>query len=463
MNFATPTYAVFIAVVAVLYWLLPQRRAQHVLLLVASYVFYAWWDARFASLLLLSTAVDFVAGARVAATPDARERQRWLWLSLIANLGILGFFKYCNFFVDSVVSGTAMLGMALPRPTLEIVLPVGISFFTFQSMSYTFDIYYGRLRPTRDLVQFGLYVAFFPQLVAGPIVRAREFLPQLETRRVPDAARWQQGLERILAGLVKKVVIADSLAAFCDPVFAAPGLHSSVEAWIVLVAFYGQIYCDFSGYTDIAIGSARLLGFHFNENFDRPYLARTPQEFWRRWHISLSTWLRDYLYIPLGGNRAGVRRFRRNLMATMLLGGLWHGAAWHFVLWGAWHGLWLVVYHARRRATDPDGARRLLGWAGTQAMVCVSWAFFRAPDSERLWELGKTLLRQDFAVSPAALEAVGLCALVVAAESARPLWGRLARRPMLDLVLRPAVYVTCIYAMLAFGRFDAQAFIYFQF
>lgn len=464
MNFASPTYAVFLAGVVLLYWLLPWRRAQHLLLLAASYAFYMWWDARFASLLCISTGIDFIAGARIADAESDRVRRAWLACSLVANLGILGFFKYFHFFVDSLIAAAGAVGLSLHEPTLQIVLPVGISFFTFQSMSYTLDIYARHLRPTRSLVEFGLYVAFFPQLVAGPIVRARDYLPQLQTRRHPDPAAWHTGMERILAGLVKKVVIADTLAAFCDGVFNAPLMHTTAEAWIGLIAFYGQIYCDFAGYSDIAIGSARLLGFRFQENFDRPYMARSPQEFWRRWHISLSTWLRDYLYIPLGGNRYGVRVQYQALVLTMLLGGLWHGAAWHFVLWGVWHGAWLVAFHAAQRRPDRKPLPLWLSWAGTQLIVCLGWGFFRAPDATRLGELMGALLRQDANLpSGAACEALLLCAIVVAIESARPLWAKLALRPRLDAVVRPLMYVAGIYAVLVLGRFNAAAFIYFQF
>lgn len=466
MSFASPTYAAFLFAVVVVYWLLPWRRAQHVLLLAASYTFYAWWDWRFAGLMVASTLVDYVAGAAIAGTENARRRRGWLWFSLAANLGILGFFKYCNFFIDSAITVAGVAGVTLPDPALQIVLPIGISFFTFQSMSYTLDIHAGRLKPVTDPLAFGLYVAFFPQLVAGPIVRARHFLPQLDTRRPADPAQWHRGLERILVGLVKKVVIADSLAGFCDPLFNAPAMYTSVDAWIGLMAFYGQIYCDFSGYSDIAIGSARLLGFEFHENFDRPYLARSPAEFWQRWHISLSTWLRDYLFYPLVFSRRGPRWVAISLLITLTLSGLWHGAAWHFVLWGAWHGVWFLVFEAsrrRRRAARRPPLPGWAGWLGTHLIVCLGFWLFRAPDSARLLAYAQGLLRQDFTVSPAAVEALILCGVVVVAESVRPMWHRLARRPALDLALRPALYVAGIYAMLAFGPFDAQAFIYFQF
>ena len=464
MNFLSPTYGTYLVLLFVVYWALPWRRAQHALLLAASYMFYAYWDVRFASLLAVSTLIDYVAGAAIGATDDPRRRRWWVVLSLVTNLGMLGVFKYFHFFVDSFLTATATLGLHLEGPAIHVVLPVGISFFTFQSMSYTLDIHGGRLRPTHDPIAFALYVSFFPQLVAGPIVRAREFLPQLTQRRVADPAQWQRGLEQILVGLVKKGVIADSLAYFCDDFFANPGTYSTVDAVVGLVAFYGQIYCDFSGYTDIAIGSAALFGFSLPKNFDRPYLARSPQEFWRRWHISLSTWLRDYLYIPLGGNRHGPRRQQWNLLHTMLLGGLWHGAAWHFLWWGGWHGGLLCANHAHRQ----NPARRTIpvwvAWLGTQAAVCLGWALFRAPDTTRLTQLGATLLRQDFAwPTPAALGSLGLCALVVGSELARPVWPRLAQWPWLDLALRPLVYVACMYAVLFLRPFDSQVFIYFQF
>ena len=331
MLFNSLEFWIFLPLVLLFSRLLP-RRPRNLFLLVASYLFYMWWDARFIVLIVASTLVDFLVGRSLH---EARGRSRsWLLVaSLAANLGLLGFFKYYNFLAGSVAS---LLGVSTRTLHLNIVLPVGISFYTFQSMSYTIDIYRGKLEPVKRLTDFALYVAFFPQLVAGPIVRAREFFPQLFQWQPPSHERTEKGISLILIGLIKKMVLADHFARISDLYFGDVAAHPGAwAAWSATFAFAMQIFFDFSGYTDIARGCGRLLGYEFPVNFRRPYLAASITEFWRRWHISLSSWLRDYLYIPLGGNRRGNWRTYENLMVTMLLGGLWHGASWNFVLWGA--------------------------------------------------------------------------------------------------------------------------------
>ena len=339
MLFPTVTFAIFLTLVLGAHTVLLGRpRAWKATMLAASYVFYAWWDWRFLTLIWLSTAVDFVAGRALMASASPTRRRLLLVLSLATNLGMLGFFKYADFFVESFVNLMADLGLAVSAQPLGIILPVGISFYTFQTMSYSIDIYRGRLEPTESLLDFALFVGFFPQLVAGPIVRARDFLAQLATDdRTPiDTGR---SLRLILGGLFKKIVIADVLATeLVDGVFANPGGATGLETLLAIYGYALQIYGDFSGYSDIAIGIALLLGFRFGDNFDQPYRAASLQEFWRRWHISLSSWLRDYLYVSLGGSRRGRLLTYRNLLITMLLGGLWHGAGWTFVVWGALHG-----------------------------------------------------------------------------------------------------------------------------
>jgi len=386
MSFNSSTYAWFLVLVFSLFWLLHKKRgARNGLLLIASWTFYAAWDWRYLSLILFSTLLDYFVGLELGGcdpdNPAHRRKRRFLLsLSLIGNLGLLGVFKYYGFFTHEL---TALLGIQIPR--LDLLLPVGISFYTFQTLSYTIDVYWGKLKPTRNLPEFALFVAFFPQLVAGPIVRASEFMPQFEREPWLDRHRLLYGLSRIMDGLVKKVVIADVLAVYLvDPVFkdgsTATGLH-------VLLGIYGyamQIYCDFSGYSDIAIGSARILGFYIPENFKVPYTAHSIQDFWHRWHISLSSWLRDYLYIPLGGNRRGPVRTYINLGLTMLLGGLWHGAGWNFVVWGGMHGAWLAI----NRFWDRRGLPWLRGLFGkvlgillTFHLVCLAWVFFRSKTS----------------------------------------------------------------------------------
>ncbi len=391
MLFNTPEYAVFLALVLLIYYRMGLR-SQNIFLLLASYVFYGAWDYRFLALLWISTLVDYAAShwiERSRERGDRRGMRAAMGLSLTANLGILGFFKYFNFFTASAEALLGRVGLTASWPLLHIVLPVGISFYTFQTLSYTIDVYRGTLKPVRRLDDFALYVAFFPQLVAGPIERATNLLPQIEQPRVVDQERWRRGLYLILIGLVRKMVIADTAAVFADRTFAHPGLMTSPQLAAGLFFYALQIYGDFSGYSNIARGSAQLLGFDLMRNFRHPYFARNVSDFWRRWHISLSTWLRDYLYIPLGGNRKGRRRTYINLMLTMLLGGLWHGASWNFVLWGGLHGLYLAGYQALRRRipfwnrTEPARTSRIgtaAGIAVTLLLVVFTWLFFRSHD-----------------------------------------------------------------------------------
>ncbi len=384
MLFTSLEYFLFLPLVFVLYWLIPLS-GRKPLLLSASFMFYAAWDWRFLGLILFSTCVDWLCGRAMPGLNRNRARVV-LWLSLACNLGVLGFFKYFNFFADSL---RELLGWGAPS-SLHIILPVGISFFTFQSMSYTIDIYRGRQKPAPVLDVF-LFVAFFPQLVAGPIVRAVEFLPQLSPLPRFSMANLCEGVSLFLKGLGKKLLFADTLARFSDPIFAAPAAHTPLENLLALYAFAFQIYFDFSAYTDMARGSARVLGFNFPENFRLPYLAQSVREFWRRWHITLSTWLRDYLYISLGGGRGGAYRLCRNLMITMLLGGLWHGANWTFLVWGFLHGTALALerlWHTLRKDSSalPDSGLPsqpgILGRAvrivAVFHFVCLGWAVFRA-------------------------------------------------------------------------------------
>lgn len=415
MLFNTPEYAVFLAVVVVGY-LKVSHRSQNLLLLAASYLFYAHWDARFLILILVSTIVDYTAGRRIhrADLADRNHRKKaWLVASLTTNLGILGFFKYYGFFAENLNALLATVGLDTSMAVLDVILPIGISFYTFQTLSYTIDVYRGRIDPVDDPTDFALFVAFFPQLVAGPIERASHLIPQIRRPRIVTAEHWQKGILLILTGLVRKVVIADTAGILVDRYFAAPGSYSSLQLLTGLVLYSIQIYGDFAGYSNIARGSAQLLGFDLMRNFRHPYFARNPSDFWRRWHISLSTWLRDYLYIPLGGNRRGASRTYVNLMLTMLLGGLWHGASWNFVLWGFLHGLYLALHRmlVRERSLLPSEREERLkerreeivhqtgegpemgrisgdGVAEGIAMfslVTFTWLFFRSPDTQTTW------------------------------------------------------------------------------
>jgi D-alanyl-lipoteichoic acid acyltransferase DltB (MBOAT superfamily) len=360
--FNTLTYAKFFALVFGVAWLLaPRPRLRLLFLLGASYVFYAHWDYRFLPLLFASSSIDYWLGAAIGRSEDPLRRRRLLAITVAVNLGVLAIFKYFNFGVENARALLESLGFHPPPLALEIALPVGISFFTFESMSYVIDVYRKDIEPHESYLDYLSFVAFFPHLVAGPIVRPRDLLPQLSRPARFDESEASRGLFLIAAGLLKKVAIGDYLALnLVDRVFDAPAQFSSVECYAAVVAYAIQIYCDFSGYTDMAIGSALLLGVRFPKNFDAPYKATNMQDFWRRWHISLSTWLRDYLYIPLGGSRKGPARTYLNMIITMLLGGLWHGASWTFVIWGAFHGAalaltraWQRVRAGNRRAEDP--------------------------------------------------------------------------------------------------------------
>jgi D-alanyl-lipoteichoic acid acyltransferase DltB (MBOAT superfamily) len=382
MLFDTPIYLVFLAIVVALYWRLGWR-AQNVLLLAASYLFYGWWDWRFLLLMLGSTSIDFLIAREIEDAGSSRRRKVLLILSLIVNFTILGFFKYFNFFLDSTASSLNALGFHhVPHSFLAIILPPGISFYTFQEVAYIVDVYFKKIKASRNFIEYGLFISLFPHLIAGPIQRPSHLLPQVQKPRAFDANAFRDGCMLIVMGLVRKSVIADNCAHLADSAFAGNLGHNGWATLIGAYAFAWQIYCDFSGYSDIARGSAQLLGFHFMVNFRQPYLATSLQDFWRRWHISLSTWLRDYLYIPLGGSRTGTVRTYRNLLVTMVLGGLWHGANWTYVVWGALHGAVLSVERFFfGEGTTSIASGRVYKWVQRLLifhLVALSWIFFRA-------------------------------------------------------------------------------------
>ncbi len=387
MLFNSLTFVVFFALVLAGFWTLKSWNARKNLLLVASYVFYGAWNPPFALLLFLSSYVDFLLGLRMAKTPQGSgSRRGWLLVSLVVNLGMLGFFKYGTFFLENLQWLLAQAGVVYQPPTMDIVLPVGISFYTFQSLTYTLDVYRGTLQPTRSLRDFAFFVAFFPQLVAGPIVRAADFLPQCEAPAPLRPGRMAWGLFLMTLGLFQKVVLADTLlAGASETVFGHRGPLVPLDAWAGVIAFSGQIFFDFSGYSTCAIGAALCLGFSLVDNFRFPYAAIGFSDFWRRWHISLSSLLRDYVYIPLGGNRKGMARASINVLIVMFVGGLWHGAAWTFVAWGVLHGVYLViertlggVFNAQR--WSHAFLAKLVLVLATYVAVCVTWVFFRAAD-----------------------------------------------------------------------------------
>jgi alginate O-acetyltransferase complex protein AlgI len=381
--FDSAAYLLFLVVVVLAYWRM-RHETQNRFLLAASYVFYGWWDWRFLLVMIASTAMDFLVAGAISRSTIPTKRRSLLVLSLVINFSILGFFKYFNFFVDSAVRFAALLGLhSIPHALFSIILPPAISFYTFQEVAYIVDVYYGRVVAATSFVDYGLFISFFPHLIAGPIQRPSHLLPQVQRPRLLDQQRIYDGVMLILSGLFRKCVIADSCGALANAAFAGRMGSSTIAGLVGVYAFAWQIYGDFSGYSDIARGSAQVLGFHFMVNFRQPYLATSLQDFWRRWHISLSTWLRDYLYIPLGGSRHGEAATYRNLFTTMLLGGLWHGANWTFVLWGALHGVGLAVERALGLAQTITRVwwRRILVFH----FVCFGWILFRATSIGAAW------------------------------------------------------------------------------
>lgn len=483
MVFNSVNFLIFAALFFPLYFAL-RGRARLWLSLIASYIFYGAWDWRFLALIIVSTVIDYSLGLHIEGEGDPVRRKRLLQLSLVANLGVLAFFKYFNFFIESATAGLQGLGYDGSLSTLNIILPVGISFYTFQSMSYSIDVYRRQIAVEHNFLRFATFIAFFPQLVAGPIVRASDFLPQFEKDREFEWTRFQVGLGQVLWGFFKKVAIADSIAPFVDQCFAAPSSFGALHLTIGVIFYSFQIYCDFSGYSDIAIGLARIMGFDFPKNFNKPYFSQNFSDFWQRWHISLSGWLRDYLYIPLGGSRGSKWFTWRNLMITMLLGGLWHGAAWVFVLWGFLHGSYQVV----GRVLSPYWQRF---WAATRApawaqvpfnlvivyfLTCFAWVYFRAgapniPYSEQIptahaviggifstvgWSAA-AVINKFIVVKGFLLIGMLLCVEVI--DEYQPMWQLVDRQP----VFRVASFAGLLWLIALFGVFSASAFIYFQF
>jgi alginate O-acetyltransferase complex protein AlgI len=471
MLFDTYQFATFFVILLPIYWMLPHK-PQNVVLLAASYYFYACWDARFLTLLVLSTAMDYVCGLAVDRIEDPRRRKLFVALSMALNLGMLGYFKYYNFFSESLQGALARAGWNVPLWHLKIVLPIGISFYTFQSMSYVIDVYRRHIKPTRNFIEFAAFVSFFPHLVAGPIMRPTSLLPQVEKPRRLNLEQFYQGAYLIFWGLTKKVVFADNLATRVDDLF---GRWQTLDGGLTLLAIYAfafQIYCDFSGYTDAARGIAKCMGFELALNFNLPYFATSPRDFWSRWHISLSTWLRDYLYITLGGSRGGTLLTYRNLMLTMVIGGLWHGAAWTFVLWGFYQGLILVMHRLSQPWLDrvkPSDAVDRACWTGlrifvTFHLVCFGWLLFRAKSMEQIAGMlsaivNRPALPASFELLPVALVIIPLLIIQVIqylSDDLNIIW----RTPW---YVRSVFYTACFYAFVLAGNFGGSQFIYFQF
>ncbi|MEO8620103.1 MAG: MBOAT family O-acyltransferase [bacterium] len=472
MIFNSLTFLVFFVVVLAIYYLPWTWTQRKVILLLASYVFYAAWNPPFVLLLMGSTVIDWIVAKRMAVTDNAARRKALLLVSLVFNLGVLAFFKYGGFVLDNFVRLAGTLGLHYQPPAWDIVLPIGISFYTFLTLSYTIDVYYRRIPPGNSFLDYAFFITFFPHLVAGPIIRAADFLPQCAAPKLATRDQFGWGLALMVIGLFEKVVLADAvMAPVADAVYHAVHKAGFTDAWVGTLAFSSQIFFDFAGYSTCAIGAALCLGFVLKDNFRYPYASIGFSDFWQRWHISLSTWLRDYLYIPLGGNRDGAWKTKRNLMLTMLLGGLWHGAAWRFVAWGGLHGSYLIAERTARQRWShvpwfATTVARLLMAMGTFLLVCLTWVFFRANTFRESLRLLQTMIvgAPDHLVlgMSSVVAVVGVTGLLLAAHwwmrdsslearwQSMPWWGRSAvlATLLLSLALVPG---------------DDRAFIYFQF
>lgn len=473
MTFNSLTFLAFFALVVLLHRLPFSWTMKKANLLFASYVFYAAWNPPFVVLLWLSTAIDWWAARRLHEAQSESARRGFMLVSVVVNLGLLAYFKYGGFVLENFAAALASAGVAWQAPVWDIVLPVGISFYTFQTMSYTLDVYLRRAKPADSLLDFSLFVTFFPQLVAGPIVRPTDLLPQFATPRIATPPQVLWGLMLIVLGLFQKMVIADGLLApTADDVFGATMLLAPGDAWLGTLAFSGQIFCDFAGYTTIAIGCSLVLGFSLIDNFRSPYAAIGFSDFWRRWHISLSSWLRDYLYVPLGGNRRGTARTYANLMITMLLGGLWHGAAWTFVVWGGLHGLYLCVERVlNRRVGHWPVWDRWISRVGlallTYALVNLTWVFFRAQDFDTAWRMISAMLLFDTGGAPLLDTFPVVATLLTIGGMLAVHWTMRSRELHAEVQRVPAALVGLVWGammfLIAITQSDGDAFIYFQF
>ncbi|MEM5539842.1 MBOAT family O-acyltransferase [Olleya sp. AS48] len=479
MYFNSLDFALFLPIVFILYWFVTNKnlKLQNALLVVASYVFYGWWDWRFLSLIVFSSLVDYTIGLQLIKTAQPSKRKLLLWSSILVNLGFLGFFKYYNFFIDSFVDAFSFFGSSIQPNTLDIILPVGISFYTFQTLSYTIDVYKRKLEPTQDIVSFLAFVSFFPQLVAGPIERATNLLPQFYKKRQFHYSQAVDGCRQILWGFFKKVVIADNCAEYANQIFNNSSEHTGSTLLIGALFFTFQIYGDFSGYSDIAIGTSRLFGFNLKQNFAFPYFSRDIAEFWRRWHISLSTWFRDYLYIPLGGSQGGTWMKVRNTFIIFLVSGFWHGANWTFIIWGFLNALYfLPLLLAKRNRTNLDvvaqdsklpNIKELVQMGLTFGLTVIAWVFFRAESVTHAFTYLKGLFNTSLLTVPT-IRPTNLLVLILFFIGIE--WiGRRQHYAIEVLllkqsrVIRWAFYMIIIAIIFVFSSDTQQEFIYFQF
>jgi len=483
MLFNSIDFALFLPIVFVLYWFITNKnlKLQNLLIVVSSYVFYGWWDWRFLSLILFSSIVDYTVGIRLQKELGNKKRQVLLWISILVNLGFLGFFKYYNFFLDSFVTAFSFFGKEIYSNSLNVILPVGISFYTFQTLSYTIDVYKNKLEPTRDFIAFAAFVCFFPQLVAGPIERATNLLPQFYQNRVFDYDQAVNGLKQMLWGMFKKVVIADNAAQYANLIFNNSDDYSGSTLVLGVIFFAFQIYGDFSGYSDIAIGTSRLFGIHLMRNFAFPYFSRDIAEFWRRWHISLSTWFRDYLYIPLGGSKGSKWNQIRNVFIIFIVSGFWHGANWTFIVWGAINAIYfLPLFLLNKNRQNLDTAAQgnffpsiteFFNMATTFALTLLAWIFFRADSIGHairyLFEIfSKSVITiPHFIGMRHALTTI----LLIITFSLVEWWGREEQYAIENLankctkLIRWSCYSFIIFLIGIFAQTEETPFIYFQF
>ncbi len=491
MLFNSIDFAIFFPIVFILYYSAAARtlRIRNAFIVAVSYVFYGWWSWEFLSLIIASTVLDYFVGSALKKAVSESGRKLLLLLSIGVNLGLLGYFKYSNFFIDNFISVFSFFGYSFSMESLKVILPVGISFYTFQTLSYSIDVYRRKMEPVKDYIQFSAFVCFFPQLVAGPIERASNLLPQFGYIKPFSYEETTEGLKLAAWGLFKKIVIADRLAIFVNTVYGNPSDHEGLALITATMFFAFQIFCDFSGYSDIAIGTSQILGIRLMDNFRRPYFSKSIYEFWKRWHISLSSWFKDYLYIPLGGSRVSLLRWHANIMITFLISGLWHGAKWTFVAWGALNGLYILFgrwinsivskYMPSIEIKVNPYAQKMFRISITFLLVCYAWIFFRAESiddalyitahifegfgrafsyeyvRETLNGLGLNSVEMATALlSIAFLEAVHFV------QSKNSIRGSLSKR---SFVFRWAVYYSVVFTIVYFGVFEKIDFIYFQF
>ncbi len=477
MLFNSFEFAIFLPIVFLLYWFVFNRQVklQNAFLLIVSYIFYGWWDWRFLLLIAFSTTLDYWVGVQLDKIESVRKRKLVFGLSYLVNFGLLGFFKYFNFFIDNFITAFERVGYHIPIVPLKIILPVGISFYTFQSLSYTTDVYLKKLKPTKDFILFASFISFFPQLVAGPVERAINMLPQFKNQRKFNYEEAKLGMQQILWGLFKKIVIADTLSVYVDDIFSnylsLPGSTLLLGA----VYFAIQIYCDFSGYSNIAIGTAHLLGFSLMKNFSYPYFSKSVSEFWRNWHISLSTWFRDYVYIPLGGSRGTLKRTILNILIVFLLSGFWHGANWTFVIWGLLNGIFIIptmlIERNKKGMSSSDRAKTSSSFIGgiqmmfTFCLITLTWIFFRSENISQAFSYIKILFSKSLFLYPVqhgmAITLPFIFILFII-EWVRRQNISIFQSQKIPVYIRWSVYLTMVITCLSFFKLN-QSFIYFQF